>query len=199
MNINIYVSLIVLLTVTAQSGDKEEVFSNTAGELDRIASMRSINPDSLKNAYSELIKAKDRYINQFPSTYLEFISLFGLDEEDPTNLYNSSYEYIESFFDGDKNLVMEKSILLAVDMVWDVDAVSHFQHEFIDFIILNSKEFPYHYSKLKSDEKRKIVRFMLAGYYKNNELLSRLGGFKFILPDFYKLVQHELENWQDEE
>lgn len=194
-----FVIFYLFLTFPTHNCVKGDVLSEAIGGFDQQTHKSYIDLDSLRQAYAVLISAQHQYVIEFPSTYLEFISLFGYEEEDSLNLYNDSYEYINAFFDGDKNMVMKKSIFLAVEMVWDVDAVSHFQNEFIDFIILNSKEFPYYYSKLKSDEKRKVVQFMIAGYYKNNNLLGRLAGFKFILPGFYKLVQEELENWQDQE
>lgn len=194
-----FIILCLFLTLPTLNCVKGEVHSDATGEFDQKTHNSYIDPDSLKQAYSLLISAQNQYINNFPATYLEFISVFGFNEEDSLNLYNDSYKYINAFFDGDKNLVMKKSISLAVEMVWDVDAVSHFQTGFIDFIILNSKEFRSYYSRLNSDEKRKIVKFMLAGYYKNNNLLGRLADFKFILPGFYKLVQEELERWQDQE
>lgn len=95
-----------------------------------------IMTDSLTEAYNN--KNYDAFYNAFPSTYDEFVAVFGFDPKNREhNLYSKHEKYIKYLFSSEsvmneKNL--EKLLHLSKDFQWDFEAAASFVEAFRIFV-----------------------------------------------------------------
>jgi len=121
--------------------------------------------DQFQLAYST--KNEEQFLNQFPSDFEQFVTLFGWDEQAdrPNKLYEVSDAYINYFFAliaNEKYREFEDKIIsIAKGGRWQADAVNYFQDKALAYI---KDEHRYHLiNELEYSDAKSVLFFLFDG------------------------------------
>ena len=149
MNALIRITFSGLLLIVIQS------FVSLAQPLSRESKKVKLAFDALAKTPKSRQKQLD-YLKSFPQDKQQFIAVF--DQNDFSELYSDSYEYITAFFKLSKyypQQVMDKSINIGKDLKWNADAVGYLQHH---IVILGNQQI-----KIFSTELRRLPESQVNG------------------------------------
>ena len=119
----------------------------------------------LKEAFEN--KNEAQFLAQFPSNFQQLMQYFGWNTEtdQPSELYEDSYAYIDYFFDlllKEQHKKLEvKMIRIAENGRWQEDGVNYFQDKTLDYI-KNEKRHEI-INTLSSDEAKSVLFFLFDG------------------------------------
>ena len=123
--------------------------------------------EKVKIAFNKLQSNKtneelqNQYIKAFPSDTKTFLKVFHSDKFD--QLYSQSYEYVQTLKLCANNLpneVVNKSIDIGKNLVWDADATGYLQHLIVELSYQNPNSFISKCKSLNTSEKDKLISFL---------------------------------------
>lgn len=129
----------------------------------------SLEAQRVQAAYTKLLSASSNptnqlaYLNAFPCTYNEFISIFM--PPDFKQLYDG-HEYIFALDEIGKvfpEQTLSKLLPLETTARWNADAVNYLQHVTINLAMANPKIFIRTLSRLKKNDQYGVVKFLADG------------------------------------
>jgi hypothetical protein len=127
----------------------------------------SADSKNVKAAYEELVKHPDSkqkqlaYLKAFPENKKHFLEVFGA--ADFGQLYKDSHEYITAFFELSKKhpaAVIDKSINIGKDLIWDADAVGDLQHSIVEMGNEHTSTFATKVNALTALQQKNLTKFL---------------------------------------
>lgn len=127
----------------------------------------SADSKNVKAAYDELAKHADSkqkqlaYLKAFPENKKQFLEVFGA--ADFGQLYKGSHEYITAFFELSKKhpaAVIDKSINIGKDLIWDADAVGDLQHSIVEMGNEHTSTFARKVNALTAQQRNNLAKFL---------------------------------------
>ncbi|SHO64317.1 hypothetical protein [Algoriphagus zhangzhouensis] len=158
-----------LITISCKDGkgNEERIIEST--EIDSKTNIpisnQTFDIEKLKEAYKT--KNEAQFLEQFPADFQQFMEYFGWNNksDQPNELYEESYTYIEYFFDlisDSKYLEFESKLTsIAENGVWQEDAANYFQDFTLDYI--QSKKRYHLIDNLSSDQAKSVLFFLFDG------------------------------------
>lgn len=146
----------------------------------------SDNSDSLLHYYNLYktepnINSQTDYIKCFPKNFTEFYDTFGWNEinDKPTPLYNTSYEYIDTYFKIiRKSKNYDIALKLCVNGFWQADGVNYLQANMLELLEKDTSGILTYLKKYTYNEQKSIWTFLLDAPYKKNNVVSLLHRLK---------------------
>ena len=182
-----------LMTISCKDGKANRERGIESTEIDSKTNIpisnQTFDIEKLKEAYKT--KNETQFLEQFPADFQQFMAYFGwyTNSNQPSELYEESYAYIEYFFDLVSDAKYQefesKFISIAENGSWQEDAVNYFQNFTLEYI---QDEKRYNLiDELSSEHAKSVLFFLFDGPYpkfdadfsshlslKNQEILKEL-------------------------
>ncbi len=155
--------------------------------------------DHLQLAYST--QNEEQFLNQFPSDFEQFVTLFGWDEQAdrPNKLYDVSDAYITYFFrliDNERYREFDDKIInIAKGGRWQADAVNYFQNKALAYI--RDKRRYYLINDLDYSDAKSVLFFLFDGPHPKFDKKFTRGLNNEKQHIVYDLFANEFAEWEE--